>query len=55
MKQLKKYKEKYIVEDTFSLWLDIKVIRINSMINYMKNFLKAPSVKHQASIYKLDK
>jgi len=31
----KKYKEKYIVQDTFSLWLDIKVMRINSMINYM--------------------
>jgi len=35
MKQLKKYKEKYIVEDTQALWLDIQVMRINSMINYI--------------------
>lgn len=27
---------KYIVEDTFTLWLDIKVMRINSMINYRR-------------------
>ena len=35
MKQLKKHKKKYIVEDTQTLWLDIQVMRINSMINYM--------------------
>ena len=28
---------KYIVEDTFSLWLDIIVIKINSMFKYINS------------------
>ena len=28
---------KYIVEDTFSLWLDFKVIKINSMFKYINS------------------
>ena len=31
---------KYIVEDTFSLWLDIKVIKINSMHRYINVYNK---------------
>ena len=35
MKQLVKNKKRYIVEDIPTLWLDIQVMRINSMINYI--------------------
>ena len=37
MKQLEKNKKKYIVEDIPTLWLDIQVMRINSMIKYMNS------------------
>ena len=35
MKQSNKYKEKYIVEDIPTLWLDIQVMRINTKFKYI--------------------